>query len=293
MEEICKNWSTWLKKTRFSYMTEEQKNQAINWLFSIRDIVILTAEIQKGFKVADFGCGSGLLGFGVLEKFKDSVELIFSDKFNDCLDECKKILESSTTPRNVRFLQSDVADIKLESNYLDRALTRSVLVHVKDKLPAFKELQRVLKPGGQYCAFEPIISENTRYYELLTPDNISDYEDFKRAEMEFMSNPNDPLVNFSAESLDKDLYEAGFKEVLINVNPTESKYVVAKDAIETWFTAPPAPDQKTMKQRFLDYFDEQKVDNFIKEVVSALSGKEIKVTAKTAIIKAKKQVIND
>ena len=43
---------------------------------------------------------------------------------------------------------------------------------------------------------------------------------------------------------------------------------------------------KTMKQRFLDYFEEKKVDNFILEVQEALSGKEILVSAKTALIKA-------
>ncbi|MBQ8476621.1 class I SAM-dependent methyltransferase, partial [bacterium] len=133
MEEICKNWSTWLKKTRFSYMDELQINQTLNSLITIRDIVIASADIKQGQKVADFGCGSGLLSFGILEKFQDSVELIFSDKFIDCLDECKKILESSNTPHNAKFLQSDVSDIKLENEYLDRALTRSVLVHVKDK----------------------------------------------------------------------------------------------------------------------------------------------------------------
>ena len=288
MEDICKNWSTWLKKTRFSYMTDVQVAQTLNWLISIRDIVISMADIKPNQKVADFGCGSGLLGFGIIEKYKNDVELIFSDKFEDCLDECKKILADSNTNYNVRFLQSDVSDIKLESNYLDRALTRSVLVHIKDKLPAFKELQRVLKPQGFYCAFEPIIAENTRYYELLSKDKISDYEDFKNAEMEFMSNPDDPLVNFSAKSLDKDLYEAGFSDVLINVNPVQSKYVVSSDAIRSWFTAPPAPDQKTMKQRFLEYFDENKVDKFIEEVVLALSNQEVTITAKTALIKAQK-----
>ena len=288
MEEICKNWSTWLKKTRFSYMDELQINQTLNWLITIRDIVIASADIKQGQKVADFGCGSGLLSFGILEKFQDSVELIFSDKFIDCLDECKKILESSNTPHNAKFLQSDVSDIKLENEYLDRALTRSVLVHVKDKFPAFCELQRVLKQGGIYCAFEPIISENTKYYELLNPCEISDYEDFKSAEIEIMTNPNDPLVNFSARSLDKDLENAGFSNVLINVNIAQSKYIAKPDNIKGWFIYPPAPDQKTMKQRFLDYFEEGKTDNFINEVISALSNKEVEINTKTALIKAVK-----
>ncbi len=286
MSEICENWSTWLKKTRFSYMNEAQVQQTLNWLIAIRDQVLFLADIKQGQKVADFGCGSGLLGFGVLEKFKDSVELIFSDKFQDCLDECSKILNETNSAHNAKFLLSDVADIKLGSNYLDRAMTRSVLVHVKEKQPVFNEFYRILKPQGMYCAFEPIISENTRYYELLLPDQVSDYFDFKRAEKEFMENPDDPLVNFSAKSLDENLTNAGFSEVTVNVQVVASKYIPTKEAILSWFIAPPAPDQKSMKERFLNYFEEKKVDNFIKEVQDALSNKEIKVSSNTALIKA-------
>jgi len=288
MDNICENWSTWLKQTRFSYMSEIQKEQTMNFLISIRDIVLDMAELKEGQKIADFGCGSGLLAFGILERFKDKVELIFSDKFIDCIDECKKILDSSNIKHSAKFLQSDVADIKLQDNYLDRALTRSVLVHVKDKYPAFKELYRVLKPEGLYCAFEPIISENTKYYEILNPSMITDYEDFKKAELEIMSNPDDPLVNFSAESLDKDLGNSGFSDVLVNVNVVTSKYVALPDSIKNWFISPPGPNQKTVKERFLCYFDEKKIDKYIQEVIASLSNKEVEINTKTALIKARK-----
>ena len=288
MEEICKNWSMWLRKTRFSYMDELQIEQTMNFLYAVRDIVLNYAELQEGQKIADFGCGSGLLGFGILDKFKDKVELIFSDKFIDCIDECKNILESLNISHNVRFLQSDISDIKLENDYLDRALTRSVLVHVKEKLPAFKEFFRVLKHGGIYCAFEPIISENTKYYELLEPSLITDYDDFKRAEEEFMTNNNDPLVNFSAQSLDKDLQTAGFSDVLINVNVAQSRYIAKPEMINNWFIVPPGPNQKTVKERFLDYFEQTRVERFIQEVIAALSDKEVEINTKTALIKARK-----
>lgn len=288
MSEICKNWSTWLKQTRFSYMNEAQKEQTINWLNAIRDQVLLLADIKNGYKVADFGCGSGLLAFGVLEKFEDKVELIFSDKFQDCLDECQKILSQTPVAHNARFLQSDISDIKLENNYLDRALTRSVLVHVREKQPVFNELYRVLKPQGYYCAFEPIISENTRYYELLNENQVSDYKEFAAAEKEFMENPNDPLVNFSAHSLDKNMTEAGFSDVIVQVQKVASNYTPSSEAILSWFISPPAPDQKTMKERFLEYFEEKKVDNFISEVQLALANTEISVSSNTALIKAMK-----
>ncbi len=288
MSEICKNWSTWLKKTRFSYMNELQMQQTLNWLMAIRDEVLALADIKDGQKVADFGCGSGLLAFGVLEKFEDRVELIFSDKFQDCLDECEKILSQTNIKNNVQFLKTDISDIKLSSNYLDRAMTRSVLVHVKEKQPVFDELYRVLKFGGYYCAFEPIISENTRYYELLDKNQITDYDDFMKAEKEFMENPSDSLVNFNAQSLDENMTKAGFSDVLVNVQAVKSNYVPSKEGILNWFIAPPAPEKKTMKERFLEYFDEKKVDNFILEVQEALSDKEISVSSNTALIKAVK-----
>lgn len=286
MSDVCKNWSNWLKKTRFSYMNDAQVEQTLNWLKLIRDRVINLADIKEGYKVADFGCGSGLLGFGILEKFQDKIELIFSDKFEDCIETCREILAQSEAKNNVKFLQSDLSDIKLQNNYLDRALTRSVLVHILDKQSAFNEIYRVLKPGGWYCAFEPIISENTRYYELVTQSQISDYQDFMKAEKEFMENQNDPLVNFSAESLDKNLENSGFSDVLISVDVASSKYSPTAEAIKNWFITPPAPDQKTMKERYLAYFEEKKVDNFIQEVINALNNKEIQVDTKTAMIKA-------
>lgn len=269
-------------------MDEAQVQQTLNWLLSIRDEVLNMAELSDNQIIADFGCGSGLLACGVIERLQNNSKIIFSDKFEDCLSECKKILQTTKTPYDVEFLLSDIADIKLDSNYLDRALTRSVLVHVIEKKPAFFELYRVLKKNGLYCAFEPIISSNTKYYELLLPNQVSDYFEFKKAEQEFMSRPNDPLVNFSAQSLDNDLTEAGFSDVLVNVNYTVSKYIAKKENINSWFISPPAPNQKSVKERYLEYFEEKKVDNFILEVTHALGDKEVKIKSQTALIKARK-----
>lgn len=288
MSDVCKNWSTWLKKTRFAYMDENQVQQTLNWLMILRNQILDYAHLESAQKIIDLGCGSGLLAFGVIERFQDSVELIFQDKFQDCLDECKNILKDVQTPYNASFLCCDVASLKLEKNYLDRALMRSVLVHIVEKQPVFDEIYRVLKPEGIYCAFEPIISETTRYGDILKGYNISDYDEFKRAEDEFMSRKDDCLVNFSANSLDENLNNAGFSDVLINVDEVKSSYIAKFDAIKSWFTTPPAPNQKTMKERYLEYFEEKKVDNFILEVQRELSDKQVEIISKTALIKATK-----
>lgn len=288
MSDICKNWTQWLKQTRFSHMSEVQVQQTFNWLFAVRNIVIEKANIKAGDKIIDIGCGTGLLSFGVLEKFQDSVELIFSDKFEDCLLECKKLLEESNIKHNATFLQSDCHDIKLPDFSVDKALTRSVLVHIADKQKAINEIYRILKKGGTYCAFEPIIKSNTRYHELTTPNEITDWRAFKEAEDDFMSDPNDPLTNFDAQSIAQNLDLAGFSDGDIDVQDTPSSYIATKEAIKQWFDSAPSPDRPTTKQRFLKYFDEDKVNNYISEVQNALHNKMISVNSKTIFIRATK-----
>lgn len=267
-------------------MDENQVQQTLNWLLLLRNQILDKAQLKKGQKIIDIGCGSGLLAFGVIERFEDSVELIFHDKFQDCLDECNNLLKTVETPYNAQFLCSDANKIKLEKNSLDRALMRSVLVHIVEKQPVFDEIYRILKPEGVYCAFEPIISETTRYGDILKGYNISDYLEFKKAEDEFMSRSDDCLVNFNANSLDENLQNAGFGDVLIEVNEVKSNYIAKFDAIKNWFLTPPAPNQKTMKERYLEYFDEKKVDNFISEVQKELSEKPVEIVSKTVLIKA-------
>lgn len=286
MSNICKNWTDWLNKTRFSYMTEIQRAQTLNWLISVKDTLIENANIKAGDKIIDIGCGTGLMGFGVLENFQDSVEIIMSDKFEDCLIECENFLKTLNTPNKITFLQSDCADIKLPSEYIDKAFMRSVLVHIVDKQSAVNDIYRILKKGGSFIAFEPIIASNTRYWELVEPNLIEDYEEFKRAENDFMSNPNNSLVNFDQNSLAQNLETAGFNDGTLDVNTVESNYLVDENTIIKWFEGKPSPDQMSVKERFLTYFDEEKVNKYIAQYVKALEGQEVSIKTNTLFIKA-------
>ena len=56
-------WTEWLKSSRFSYMTEIQKEQTLRWLFMVRDKILKRAEIKREDIVIDIGTGTGLLAF--------------------------------------------------------------------------------------------------------------------------------------------------------------------------------------------------------------------------------------
>ena len=284
MSEICKNWSQWLGETRFAALTPEMREQTIRWLELVRDILIQFSDLKQTDTVLDIGTGTGLMAMRALELQEGKGKVIFSDKFKDCLESCKEFLEQAGIKEGYEFLNAPCEDLKLDSNSVDKVFMRSVLVHIREKQPAINEIFRVLKPGGKYCAFEPIIRSNTKYYELLDSQYINNFEDFKKAEIEMGSDLMDSLFNFDDETLRHNLVVAGFSVPEVQVQSVESKYVVNRDMVEKWFVTPPSPDQPPTKERFLKYFDEEKINQYILDIQNYLDGREIQLKTNAAFI---------
>ena len=181
------------------------------------------------------------------------------------------------------------SDVFYENKLLKKSLyTFANYKRIDFVVDVFTDWAELYNKKDNYILFFISFNNKTgvKLAKLLNESQISDYSDFKKAEKEFMENPNDPLVNFNAFSLDKNLIEAGFSDVKVEVQVVASQYIPTKEAILNWFIAPPAPDQKTMKERFLEYFEENKVDNFIQEVQNTLGDNEVKISSNTALIKA-------
>ena len=288
MSEICKNWTQWLKQNRFAGLTPEMQEQTMRWLEAVRDVIMVYAEIKPYETVLDIGTGTGLLAFRALELQNCQGKVIFSDLFQDCLDDCKQILEKSGITMGYELLQCPVEHIALPESSVHKALMRSVLVHVTNKQPAISDIYRVLKPSGKLCAFEPIIRSNTRYWELLDPMYIEKYEDFKRFENEIMDNPLDSLCNFDEDTLKMNLEIAGFSIPEVKLQEVRSKYVVQPNMVKEWFINPPSPNQPSTRERYLKYFDEETVDKFMQDVQNYLTGREISLKTNAVFINATK-----
>ena len=287
MSTICKNWTQWLEETRFSGLTDEMKMQTFAWLESVGNTIITMAQIEPSDTILDIGTGTGLLGFKaleVLDNLNGDGKVIFSDKFGDCLESCKEFLSTINTNVKTEFINSPCENFALEDNSIDKALMRSVLVHIVDKQPAINEIYRIVKPGKLFCAFEPIIRSNTRHWQILDPEYITDYEDFKKAENEIMTDETDSLCNFDESTLKNNLELAGFTSILTKEHLIESKYVVTREMVEPWFTSPPSPDRPSMKALYLKYFSEDKIDRYIEESKNYLEGKEVTVRTNSVLI---------
>ena len=166
-------------------------------------------------------------------------------------------------------------DINYQNTYGETALMRSVLVHIVNKQPAISEIYRILKPSGKFCAFEPIIRSNTRYWQILDPMHIEKYEDFKRVENEIMDNPLDSLCNFDQDTLRTNLEIAGFSIPEVKVQEVKSNYKLKiNDEITVFVKEPELTDIEP--QDILELVEEVKKIEGVKLLVGTKDRNKIK-----------------
>jgi SAM-dependent methyltransferase len=147
-------WAEWLAVRRFGG-DPAVKEQSLARLAETRDRVLDRSEPVEGETMLDVGCGEGLIGFGALERGAGTV--IFSDISTDLLDFCREAASELGVLDRCRFVEAAAEDLSaIEDASVDVVTTRSVLIYVKEKVAAFAEFARVLRPGGRLSVWEPI-----------------------------------------------------------------------------------------------------------------------------------------
>ncbi|MGW5668726.1 class I SAM-dependent methyltransferase [Micromonospora sp. NPDC003776] len=158
-------WAQWLLTRRDGDSASLRARNASE-LAAFRDGVLDGAGLATDDVVLDVGCGTGLIGFGALDRLGPDGHVIFSDVSLDVLDECRRTASGDGRCSFVVASADDLAGIADAS--VDVVTTRSVLIYSDRKAAAFAEFFRVLRPGGRISLFEPI----NRFVEQLRPDDL-------------------------------------------------------------------------------------------------------------------------
>lgn len=106
------------------------------------------AGIREGEVVVDLGCGGGMDVFLAARKVGSSGRVIGIDMTAEMLVRARAG-QQKLGLTNVEFHQSAIDRLPLPDNSVDCVISNCVINLVPDKLAVFREILRVLKPGGR------------------------------------------------------------------------------------------------------------------------------------------------
>lgn len=75
----------------------------------------------------------------------------------------------------LQLLQNDLSHIDLPSGSVDVVISRSVLEHIDEVESVYRELHRVLKPGGSFIILVPNLWDYVSVISYLTPNRFHQY----------------------------------------------------------------------------------------------------------------------
>jgi len=114
------------------------------------------AGIKKGDTVVDLGSGAGNDVFIARSIVGENGRVIGLDMTQEMIDKAN-LNNNKIGFKNVEFKLGDIEDMPVESNIADVVVSNCVLNLVPDKVKAFSEIHRILKPGAHFCISDVVI----------------------------------------------------------------------------------------------------------------------------------------
>ena len=109
----------------------------------------------------DLGCGSGLDTLIAAQR-TGAAGRVYGVDFSSAMLERARRAAADVAPENVEFLQADAERIPLPDASIDVALVNGIFNLNRLRSELFRELARVVRPGGQVFGAELILTSRSR-----------------------------------------------------------------------------------------------------------------------------------
>jgi SAM-dependent methyltransferase len=109
--------------------------------------VLIQAGLTQGMKVADFGCGVGVVSRMLAEMVGPSGSVTGIDVNGAQVEQARQLCMNEGL-RNTRFVEASAYSTGLERGTFDLVYCRFLLLHLTDPTACLREMRELLRPGG-------------------------------------------------------------------------------------------------------------------------------------------------
>ena len=151
----------------FNWLLHERHGDDSDYALVVRDAVarfvdrvLDGARLVPDMALLDIGTGDGVVGFRAIERLGKNVRVIFTDISAPLLQYTEMLAKRRNTAEQCTFLQCSAENLSaIADSSMDAVVARASVAYVADKMAAFREFYRVLKPGGRMSIAEPIMQD--------------------------------------------------------------------------------------------------------------------------------------